>query len=291
MPLLKHVAFSTAFAAALSITLLIFTNEPASAQTKWQQVSVVGPLPPPDASGYVARTDARIWYADYNPHYGPTLLLLHGGGGSSDHWSRVIRHQRLNQRVIVMDSRGHGRSTNDAAAISYEQMAEDTIAVLDHLGVKTATVVGWSDGANIGFYLALRYPERTARLVAFAGNATPAGYQRNTNPSTMAAYVARSKREYETLSPAPERYAAVMGALSVMWKTQPTLTAKDFAKIKSPTAIFHAEYDEVIRRAHSQEIASQIPGAQFVLLPGVSHFATFQDPDAFSAAIEKFIGQ
>lgn len=218
-------------------------------------------------------------------------MLLHGGGGSSGYWGHLVRDLMRDHHVVVLDSRGHGRSTNEGDSISYEQMGADAIAVLDQIGIKRTSVVGWSDGANTGFYLALRYPERITQLVAFAGNATPAGYQPNTNPSTMAVYVARTKREYERLSPHPDRYAATMKALSVMWRTQPTLTVKDFARIKTPTAIFHAEYDEIIRRSHSEEIARWIPGAQFVLLPDVSHFAPLQDPGGFSAALHRFLDQ
>lgn len=262
---------------------------PVSAQSRWNTVPAVHPLPQQTSSGHVDRKDALLWYATFGDDSKPAVLLLHGGGGSSDQWGTVVRDLIRDYRVVVFDCRGQGRSTNDAAAISYEQMADDAIAVLDQLGIHRFTAVGWSDGANIGFYLALRHSARMDALVAFAGNASPAGYQPNTNPSTMAAYMANSEAQYRRLSPAPKRRADILKLLSIMWKTQPALSEKDLAEIRVRTAIFHAQHDEVIRLAHSRALAAQIPSAQFVMLRDVSHFAIFQNPDGFSKAVRQFL--
>lgn len=272
--------------AALSLFLLSIS---AQAQQRWLSLPPTPELPLQTSGGHADRKDALLWYATYGDEAKPAVLLLHGGGGSSDYWGHLVRALMRDYRVIVFDCRGQGRSTNDAAAISYEQMADDAIAILNQIGVKQTAVVGWSDGANIGFYLALKHPQRISALVAFAGNATPAGYQPNVNPSTMQAYVARTHAEYQKLSPHPKKKDAVSRLLSVMWKTQPTLTQADLAKIAARTAIFHAEYDEIIRRSHSEEIARQIPNARFVLLKGVSHFALLQDPKGFNSAVRTFL--
>lgn len=253
------------------------------------QLPAAPALPDPDASGHVQRNGARIWYASFGARNAPAILLLHGGGGSSDHWGHLVRDLARDHHVLVIDSRGQGRSTQDGKSISYQQMADDVLGVLDHLQVEKTAIAGWSDGANIGFYLALKNPGRFSTLIAFAGNATPAGYQPNANPSTMAAYIARTRDEYRKLSPHPARYGAVMAALSVMWKTQPALTRQELAAIKVRTLVLHAEHDEVIRRAHSEEIAAQIPGARLILLSGVSHFAIFQDPDAFTKTVREIL--
>lgn len=259
------------------------------ARERWSRLPETPSLPQPAQSGTLALPDARIWYAVFGDERAPPVVLLHGGGGSSDYWGHLIRDLARDFRVIVIDSRGQGRSTSEAAAISYEQMADDTLAVLNALAIERAAVVGWSDGANIGFLLAHRHPARISALIAFAGNATPAGYQPSANPSTMASYVARTKAAYRKLSPRPERYVAITKALTVMWRTQPALTAKQLSKIKARTAILHAERDEIIRLAHSREIAAQIPGARFVLLPAVSHFAMLQDPVLFNKTVREFL--
>lgn len=271
-----------------AIAVLLFFSA-AGAQPRWLSVPATPTLPAQTSGGHLDRRDALVWYAVYGDETKPAVLLLHGGAGSSDYWGHLIRDLMRDYRVIAMDSRGHGRSTNDAAALSYEQMAEDALALLDHLQIERAAVIGWSDGANIGFYLALRQPARISALVAFAGNATPSGYQPSSNPATMAAYVTNTNAEYRHLSPHPDRRAALLALLGAMWKTQPALTPKVLGAIKVPTLVLHAEHDEIIRRAHSREIATQIPDARFVLLPGVSHFALLQDPDGFNKAVRGFL--
>ena len=69
--------------------------------------------------------------------------------------------------MILIDSRGLGRSTRDARPFGYDLMADDVIALMDQLSVRKASIVGWSDGGNIGLSIALRYPERLDRLFAF----------------------------------------------------------------------------------------------------------------------------
>jgi len=246
-------------------------------------------LPQPAQQGVVTLADARIWFATFGKRDAPAILLLHGGGGSSDYWGNLAAELSATHYVIVIDSRGQGRSTNESPAISYRQMAADAIAVLDHIGVEQTIVVGWSDGANTGFYLALSSPDRIAALFAFAGNASPAGYQANTNPAAMRAYVARTKTEYETLSPQPARYDEIMKQLSAMWKTEPDLSASAFKRIRVRTAVVHAENDEVIRRAHSEWIARHIPSARLVLLPDAGHFAPLQHPKVFRDALLEFL--
>jgi pimeloyl-ACP methyl ester carboxylesterase len=262
---------------------------PASSQSLQSPLPLTPALPQFVRQGYVVLADAAIWFATFGNERAPAVLLLHGGGGSSDYWGNLIRDLAPDHHVIVLDARGQGRSTNDAPIISYEQMARDAIAVLDRLGIRETAVVGWSDGANVGFYLALRFPKRVAALIAFAGNATPAGYQPNSNPAAMRAYIARTRAEYRKLSPQPKRYDEMMKRLSVLWKTQPDLSAEDLRRIRSRTAILQGEKDEIIRRSHAEEIAAQIPGARLVLLAGAGHFAPLTQREAFNKAVRDFL--
>jgi pimeloyl-ACP methyl ester carboxylesterase len=277
------------------LLFLLATLAPASGQAqRWLTLPPTPSLPSATSHGYLTQPDARLYYEVHGGKEKPAVLLLHGGGANTNYWAHLVRDLGSDFQVVVMDSRGQGRSTHEGASISYELMAADGLALLDHLGIKQAAVVGWSDGANIGFYLALRYPQRITALAAFAGNATPAGYQPSTNPELMSAYVARTRAESLAFSPDARRerekaFTATMLLLGVMWRTQPTLTAKDLASIKVRTAILHAEHDEIIRRAHAREIATGIPGAKFVPLAGVSHFALLQDPKGFNAAVKAFL--
>src|SRR6202142_4022479 len=111
------------------------------------------PLPVADDQGYVEHDGARIWYSTYGA--GSAVILLHGGLGHSGNWGyQVPALVESGLRAVLMDSRGHGRSTRDERPYSYELMAADVLAVMDALQLPKTTVVGWRDGAGTALILA-----------------------------------------------------------------------------------------------------------------------------------------
>jgi pimeloyl-ACP methyl ester carboxylesterase len=106
------------------------------------------PLPDTDDKGYVENEGAWIWYTTYGS--GSAVILLHGGLGHSGNWGyQVPALVRIGYRVVLIDSRGHGRSTRDERPFSYELMASDVLAVMDWLHLEKTALVGWSDGARV----------------------------------------------------------------------------------------------------------------------------------------------
>jgi pimeloyl-ACP methyl ester carboxylesterase len=87
------------------------------------------------------------------------VILLHGGLGHSGNWGyQVPALVESGYRAVLIDSRGHGRSTRDALPFSYELMASDVLAVIDRLHLERAALVGWSDGACTALILAAKAP-------------------------------------------------------------------------------------------------------------------------------------
>src|ERR1700735_2476819 len=131
-------------------------------------------LPVSSDEGYVEHEGARIWYASYG--IGSPVILLHGGLGHSGNWGYQVPTLVANgYRVIVIDSRGHGRSTRDEQPYSYELMASDVLAVMNALHLDRAVLVGWSDGACTALILAANDPARVAGVFFFACNMDPTG--------------------------------------------------------------------------------------------------------------------
>src|SRR5947209_6636810 len=129
-------------------------------------------LPPATEHGHVDHDGARIWHASFGS--GLPVVLLHGGLGHSGNWGHQVEDLvAAGNRVIVIDSRGHGRSTRDARPFSYELMATDMLAVLDRLAVKRVALVGWSDGAIIALILADKAPQRVSGVFFFACKMVP----------------------------------------------------------------------------------------------------------------------
>jgi len=249
------------------------------------------PLPVANNQGYVERDGARIWYATYGS--GSPVILLHGGLGHSGNWGyQVPALVGSGYRAVVIDSRGHGRSTRDAQPYRYERMAADVLAVMDALFLEKAGLVGWSDGATIALILAMKEPSRVAGVYFFACTMDPSGVKELTElPPIVDRCLGRHAKDYAQLSATPDQFQAFVEAVSLMMRTQPNYEAHDLAQIRAPVAIVHSENDEFIRREHAEYLARSIPNAELVDLIGVSHFAPLQRPDQFNSTMLAFLGK
>jgi pimeloyl-ACP methyl ester carboxylesterase len=250
-------------------------------------------LPPGGAEQRVAHDGASIWCAAYGPPNGQPVILLHGGLGHSGNMAnQVSALTAAGYRAIVIDSRGHGRSTRDARAYSYELMAEDVVAVMDALSLARAALVGWSDGAAIALVLAKAHAERFAGVFFFACNMDPSGVGELDEPDpVLGRCFGRHVQDYAALSATPDGFKPFFDAVVEMQCTQPNWTAADLASLPLPVAIVHAEHETFIKREHLEYLARSIPGAVFIELPGVSHFAPLQDPDLFNRAMLAFLAR
>lgn len=251
------------------------------------------PLPKPPQSGAVANDNARIWYTAWGDKDRPPVLLLHGGLGNAGNWVyQVPALVAAGYRVVAIDSRGQGRSTRDDQRYSYQLMAGDTRAVMDALGIDKAAVVGWSDGAATGIVMAHDTPERVAGVFIFACCIDETGL----NPFRATPVIDRiynhHVRDYLALSPTPTLadFERMRDDLGPMQQGEPNYSAAQMATIRVPVWGVVGDRDEFIKADHVRYIADSIPGARFVLLPGVSHFAPLQRPDAFNGAVLEFLG-
>jgi pimeloyl-ACP methyl ester carboxylesterase len=260
----------------------------AAAGNLWDTLPEPAPLPQAVTSGLAPVGDIRMFYAVFGQ--GAPVLLLHGGLANSNYWSKVIpilvRHHR---RVIVADSRGHGRSTRSAQPYSYQLMASDVIGLLDYLKIGKTDLVGWSDGGIIGLDIAMHHPERLRRLFAYGANSDPSGLKDIEKSPNFSAFIKRARGEYAKLSHTPGDYDAFLTQIQAMWAQQPNWSQEQLQQIKVPTAIADGAYDEAIKREHTEYLARAIPGAKLVILPDVSHFGMLQNPQEFTAAVLSFL--
>jgi pimeloyl-ACP methyl ester carboxylesterase len=248
------------------------------------------PLPVPSDQGSIQNEGAWIWYTTYG--FGPPVILLHGGLGHSGNWGyQVPALVESGYRAVLIDSRGHGRSTRDAQPFSYDLMASDVLAVMDTLHLKKAALMGWSDGACTALILAAKAPSRAAGVFYFACNMDPSGLKPFEATPTLKRCFARHAKDYAELSATPEHFKTLVEDVSLMGRTQPNYAADDLAKISVPVMVAQSEHDEFIKREHAEFLARSIPNAEFALLNGVSHFAPLQRPRQFSAAILEFVAK
>jgi pimeloyl-ACP methyl ester carboxylesterase len=268
---------------------LTFATLPCFAAERWETLP---PTPAPiatDRSGEAEANGIKIHYAIYGQ--GSPVIFLHGGLANTDYWGNQVPAVAAHHTVILMDSRGHGRSTRDARPYGYDLMADDVVALMDVLKIAKADVIGWSDGGILGIDLAMRHKDRVGKVFAFAANTVTSGVVEGVekNP-TFAAYIERAGHEYAERSATPREYDAFVNQISKMWADQPNWTDDQLKAIDTPILVVDGDHDEAIKRPHTEYIAATIPHAGLLILPNASHFAFLQDPDQFNFAILHFLG-
>lgn len=282
--------------AAVSLTLP-FLGARALAQDASPVASPEAMTPPQDllptdwgeAAGQTANINGvDIYYEVYGE--GDPLLLLHGGLANGTYWANQIPAFAQDYQVIVMDSRGHGRSSFDDTPISYDLMSSDVLALLDHLEIAKTDLVGWSDGGIIGLDIALSNPDRLNRVVAYGANFDPSGVRLDIGTSDrFNAYIARAEEDYQKRSPHPERWNEFLANISNMWATEPNWTMEQIASITTPFLILDGAEEEAIDLNQTKLMAVLMPNAELLLIPGTGHFAMFEKPEEFNQIVLDYL--
>jgi pimeloyl-ACP methyl ester carboxylesterase len=275
------------FSLIFYLVTLLASVVAARAEQQWLTLPATPSLPKPMQSGYAPVNGIRIWYAIFGR--GEPVLLLHGGLANSSYWGNQVPPLAIQYRVVVMDSRGHGRSTRDERPYGYDLMAADVLGLMDFLQLRKVTIVGWSDGAILGLDIAINHPERLTKLFAFAANSDPSGVADIAHSPVFNAFIARAEREYRALSPTPGQYKSFLDQISKMWETEPHFTADQLRAITVPVWIVDADHDEAIKRENTEFMANEIPNAGLLLQPQVSHFSFLQDPRQFTRDVLHFL--
>ncbi len=239
--------------------------------------------------GEVEANGIKIHYAIYGQ--GSPVIFLHGGVANMDWWGNQVPAVAAHRTVILMDSRGHGRSTRDERPYSYDLMADDVVALIDGLKIPKADIVGWSDGAIIGIDLAMRHKDRVGKIFAYGADTQTSGMIEGAEKTPVV--VAAGKRlalEYAKYSATPTEFRVFVDQMFKMWGDQPNWTDDQLKAIDTPVLVVDGDHDEWIKRAHTEYIAATIPRAGLLILPNASHFAPLQDPEMFNFAILHFLG-
>jgi pimeloyl-ACP methyl ester carboxylesterase len=233
-----------------------------------------------------------LYYETYGE--GSPVLVLHGGSAFIETMHNQITALAEDHFVVAPDSRAHGRTSDaDGVPLSYSQMADDMIALMDHLGLEKADIVGWSDGGNIGIDMAIRYPTRVGKLVTYGSNFHTNGLVPDepgegilSSADDPSWEVVRSF--YQSVAPDPDHWPVFHGKLMTMWGSQPTFVVDDLAGISAPTLVMAGEFDS-IKEEHTREMAASISGATLLIVEGEDHFAPLMAPEKVTPHIARFL--
>jgi pimeloyl-ACP methyl ester carboxylesterase len=230
----------------------------------------------------------RTWYEKRGD--GDPLVLLHPGGAGVDARAFAPNIGRLAAQFCVYtpERRAHGHTPDVAGPITFEAMAEDTIAFLETIVGRRAHVVGASDGAIVGLVVALRRPDLVDRLVFVAGVFHFNGWlphvidPSNQPPEFLA-------RLYAEVSPDDAgHYQVVVDKLAQMHLQEPTFTTDDLGEVPNRTLVMVGDDDEV-RLEHAVAMYRAIPDAELIVVPGTSHGLLVEKPDLCNNVILEFL--
>ena len=241
---------------------------------------------------YVEAGGLKTWFDSWGS--GPPLVLMHGGLVTNETWEPLVPILADQYRVLAPERRGHGHTADVEGPITYELMAEDTIAFLDQVVGERAALVGWSDGGNVGLIVAMKRPDLVSKLVPISANFDASGAVAEMTESApgMTADgpdLAFPRSLYEASSPdGPEHWPVVFEKLKRMILSEPHIDPKELGTIEAPTLVIASD-DDVIRWDHTIELYQSIPNAQLAIVPGTSHFLIMEKPDVVGRLILDFL--
>lgn len=239
---------------------------------------------------YIEVGGVRTWYDERGQ--GEALVLLHPGGAGVDAraWGPNLPGLAERFRVFTPERRAHGRTPDVAGPITFELMANDTIAFLETVVGEQAHLAGCSDGAIVALRVALLRPDLVRKLVFIAGVFHRDGWAPgvldpdNTPPEFLA-------RLYSEVSPdGPEHYPVVVAKLAQMHAEGPTLTAADLNQIRSRTLVMLGDDDEVTLE-HAIELYRSLPDGELAIIPGTSHGLLVEKPTLCNDIIIDFLNE
>jgi pimeloyl-ACP methyl ester carboxylesterase len=226
------------------------------------------------AGRYADVNGIKLYYETYGT--GEPLIMLHGNGGSIDAFRNQIPFFEKYYQVIAIDSRLQGKSGGSPDKISYDLMASDFCALLDQLNIKSAYVLGWSDGGIDGILMTLNCPDRVKKLAASGAN---------TVPDTTAL----SQADFDEMKKvvANPKSTPIEKALNQMMIDQPNIAYSELLKIKCPVLIMAGDRD-MIKPEHTLKIFQSIPGASLCIFPDSHHGVCQQHPELFNETVLRF---
>lgn len=234
----------------------------------------------PKAGKYANIRGFRMYYEVYGT--GKPLLLIHGNGGSINNFKQQIPYFAKQYKVIVADSRAQGKSVDTSDSLTYEMMADDVNALLNHLHLDSCYVIGWSDGGIDGLLLAMRHPEKVKKLAITGANLWPDTTA--IDPDLFRWIVASN----DSLGRVPQTPAVkAQKKLLNLMVDNPHLAPADLKRVQCPTLVIGGDND-VIPAQHTLVIAKAIPKAYLWILPNSGHSTLIHYKDQFNQTVADF---
>lgn len=226
----------------------------------------------------------KMYYEIYG--IGEPLVLIHGNEGNIASLTHQIKHFSKNYKVVIADSRGHGKSELNTKKLSYDEMTKDWFSLISYLGLKKVNVFGWSDGGVIGLKLAINHPELISKLVTMGANTLPP--ESSAYPWAIKSVTTLKSRIDKMIADNDtSRDWNLSGQIMGLLFSDPNISKVQLESIKASVFVMAADKDVIIAE-HTLSIFQNIKNAHLAIIPGQTHMVPETDPIMFNLMLEKF---
>lgn len=292
----------TSIALVVAVAAIAATARAQSPANPWRSDVAKG-------DGYYADVNGiRLYYEIHGE--GKPLVLLHGGLGAGSMFGANLPALAKGRQVILVDLQGHGRTADIDRPLSVQNMADDIAALVTHLGMGKADVMGYSLGGGVALLTAIRHPEVVDRLVVVSTPFRRSGFYADIlrQQGQVNAAVADNMKQtpmyalYSSVAPRPQDWPRLLDKIGVAMK-QDFDFSRDIATIRATTLVVAGDAD-IFPPAHAVEMfgllgggqrdggwdGSGRPKARLAILPGLTHYTIFADP-ALAATVIPFLDE
>jgi len=244
----------------------------------------------PKAGHYIKSGDAKIYYEVYGK--GKPLVILHGGiVGSTFEMHEFIDSLSKSYQVIAVSTRGHGKSEMGSQIPSYEIKAEDVNAIINAEVKDSVTVLGFSDGAYTGYFLAAAHPEKVKKLIAIGAGEWKQGFREfNNNRNLFFSLDSLYFKQQLALMPEPQRYDEWLETLNKYYNLV-NVGKETLSHIQCPVLVMAGELDQNAPLKTVIAAYEIIPHAQLSIIPNAPHPAFLVNFPAVWTSMLPFLKQ
>ena len=247
------------------------------------------------ARGYAPVNGLQLYYEIHgNPaKNGVPLVLLHGGGSTIEtSFGKLIPLVSRTRRVIAFEQQGHGHTADLDRPFSFEQSAEDAVALLRHLHVAKADFLGYSNGGHIALEIVLRHPEVVRSLVLesafFSRDGTDPGFWEGLEHAKLDDMPLELKRAYLAISPHPEQLPTFFAKSVQRLREFKGWTPAQIQTIRAPTLLIVGDRD-IVRVEHAVQMQHLISDARLAVFPATDHLAMTDRATYVTSMLDEFL--
>ena len=248
-------------------------------------------------SGYADINGLHLYHETHGDE-GTPLVLLHGGVMTIElTYASLLPTLEQHHRVVTVDFQAHGRTADIDRDLTYANLASDVVALLDHLGVEHAHVIGHSMGGGTALELAVNHPGRVRSVVPISASVRPEGMHPDlADPSTYATSTRMPTQQdfadmaaaYAAVAPHPERFDDLPARSMTSVNDWTGWTDEQLAGITAPMLIVVGDHD-FTTAGHAAVMQELIPGSQLAILPGTTHMQAPRRSDLLVPMLAAFL--